>query len=158
MESFSEVLVEGTKQGKGGEDSVFCGGSMGETCRGWSISYSSVSYILKLGIRLWIECVCLYIWNISLLLLTCFCSWVLQLITQVLMLVVSLCKPVICKSKILGVGNLNYKSMRGTTKRRAPNFEISVGESKRGGNTIFYSNLVGWKILEKTMDYECSIN
>ena len=137
MESFSEILLEGTKQGRGGRggerDSVFCGSSVGGTCRGWSISYSSVSYILKLGISLWIEYVCLYIWNISLLLLTCFCSWVLQLITQVLMLVVSLCKPVICKLKILGVGNLHIINQWGEPQKGGTKFwNFSVG-SKRGG-------------------------
>ena len=138
-------------------DSVFCGSSVGGTCRGWSISYSSVSYILKLGISLWIEYVCLYIWNISLLLLTCFCSWVLQLITQVLMLVVSLCKPVICKLKILGVGNLNIINQWGEPQKGRTKFwNFSRGKQKEG-NTIFDSNLVGWKILEETMDYECSI-
>ena len=40
-------------------------------------SYYIVSYFLKLGIWLWTECVCLCIPNIGLLLLTCFCSWVL---------------------------------------------------------------------------------
>ena len=68
------------------------------------------------------------------------------------MLVVSLCKPVIRKLKILGGGKLGYyRSMGGTTKRRGePNFEISVGERKRG-NTLFDSNLAGG-ILEETMD------
>ena len=61
-------------------------------------SYSLVSYFLQLGI--WF---CLCIWNISLLLLTCFRSRVLQLITQVLnVLVVSLCRSVIQKLKIWG--------------------------------------------------------
>ena len=138
-------------------DSMLCGSSVGGTCRGWLISYSLVSYFLKLGIWLWTECVCLCIWNISLLLLTCFCSWVLQLITQVLMLVVSLCKPVICKLKILGVGNLNIINQWGEPQKGGTKFwNFRVGEAK-GGNTIFDSNLVGWKILEETMDYECSI-
>ena len=43
------------------------------------VSHSSVSYFLKFGIWLWTECVCSCIWNISLLLRTSFCSWVLQL-------------------------------------------------------------------------------
>ena len=44
---------------------------------------------------------CLCIWNVSLLLLTFFCSLVLQVITQVLnVLVVSLCKPFVHKLKI----------------------------------------------------------
>ena len=65
-------------------DSMFCDSSVEGTCRGWSTSYSLVSYFQKLGILLWTEYVCLCMWNISLLLLTWFCSWVLQLITQVL--------------------------------------------------------------------------
>ena len=82
------------------------------------VSYSVVSYILKLGIWLWTECVCLCIWSISLRSLTCFCSWVLQLITRVFnVLVFSLCKPVIHKVKILGGGKLEYyKSMGGPQK------------------------------------------
>ena len=44
-----------------------------------TVSYSLVSYFLLLCTWLWTECVCLCIWNISLVLLTCFCSWVLQL-------------------------------------------------------------------------------
>ena len=72
------------------------------------------------------------------------------------MLVVSLCKPVICKLKILGVGNLNiinqwWEQQKGGTKF----WNFSRGKQK-GGNRIFDSNLVGWKILEETMDYECS--
>ena len=60
---------------------------------------------MKLGIWLWTECVCLCIWNISLLLLIWFCSWVLQHIAQLLnVLVVSLCKPV----KNLGWRKLEY--------------------------------------------------
>ena len=115
MEIFSEILVEGTKRGSG--DSLFCFSSVGVTCWGWSISYSLVSYFLKLGIWLWTECVCLCIWNISLLLLPCFCSWVLQLITQVLMFVVSLRKTVVCKLKILGVGNLNIINQWGEPQK-----------------------------------------
>ena len=65
------------------------------------VSYSLVSYFLKLGIWLWTECVRLCIWNIILLLLTHFCFWVLQLITQALnVLVVHLHKPVIQKVNI----------------------------------------------------------
>ena len=67
-------------------------------------------------------------------------------------LVVSLCKPVMQKLKILGGGKLGYcKPMRGTTKRGGPNFEISVGGAKV--NTIFGSNLVGGNILEETIVY-----
>ena len=43
------------------------------------------------------------------------------------MLVVSFCKPVIQKLKILGGGNLNIINQLGE-----PNFEISVGEAKGG--------------------------
>ena len=155
MEIFSEILVEGTKRGSG--DSMFCFSSVVVTCRGWSISYYLVSYFLKLGIWLWTECVCLCIWNISLLLLICFCSWVLQLITQVLMLEVSLCKPVICKLKILGVGNLNIINQWGEPQKGGTKFWHFFGGKQERWNTIFDSNLVGWKILEETMDYECSI-
>ena len=53
------------------------------------------------------------------------------------MLVVSLCKPVIHKLKILGGGKLEYyKTVRGTTKREGPNFEISVGGRKRGEHNL----------------------
>ena len=138
---------------------MFCGSSVGRTCRGWLISYSLVSCSLKLGIWLWTECVCLCIWNISLLLLTCFCSWVLQLITQVLMLVVSLCKPVICKLKILGVGNLNIINQWGEPRKRETKFwNFSEGKEKRlkfsgvknlGGN---YGLWVFYKIVYKTME------
>ena len=100
--------------------------------------YSLISYFLNLGIWLWTECVCLCIWNISLLLLTCFCSWVLQLITQVLNVwVVSLYKPVIHKLKILGGGKFEYyKSVGGTTKRAEPNFEISLEGGDLEGNHV----------------------
>ena len=54
------------------------------------------------------------------------------------MLVVSLCKPVTHKLKMLGGGELeHYKSMGGTTKRGGPNFGISVrggGGAKKGGH------------------------
>ena len=116
------------------------------------VSYSLASYFLKLGIWLWIECVCLCILNISLLLLTCFCSWVLQLIAQVLnVLMVSLCKPVMHKLKILVGGKLEYyKSIGGTGKRgRESNFEISVGGCKKGWTRFFDSNLVGQKSWRK---------
>ena len=69
-------------------------------------------------------------------------------------LVVSLCKPVIQKLKILDGGKLEYyKSMGGTTKKGGKNFEISVGISKRGLKTIFDSNFVGsgGGVLEETM-------
>ena len=60
----------------------------------------------------------------------------LQLITQVLnVLVVSLCKPVIHKLKILDGKKLEYeKSIReGAQKWGKPNFEISVEEGAKGG-------------------------
>ena len=119
------------------------------------VCYSLASYFLNLGIWLWIECVCLCIWNISLLLLTCFCSWVLQLIAQVLnVLMVSLCKPVMHKLKILVGGKLEYcKSIGGTTKRgRESNFEISVGGSKKGWTRFFEHEFSGAKILEEAME------
>ena len=48
-------------------------------------------------------------------------------------LVVSFCKPVIHKLKILGGGGLEYyKLMWGTTRREKPNFELSMGKAKRG--------------------------
>ena len=136
---------------------MFCGSSVGRTCRGWLISYSLVSYSLKLGIWLWTECVCLCIWNISLLLLTCFCSWVLQLKTQVLMLVVSLCKPVICKLRILGVGNLNiinqwgepqkgwtkfWNFSRGNQKLNTWEYVKHVDKAKVLNNIHFKQNLI----------------
>ena len=49
-------------------------------------------------------------------------------------LVVSFCKPVIHKLKILGGGGglEYYKLMWGTTRREKPNFELSMGKAKRG--------------------------
>ena len=123
------------------------------------VFYSLVSYFLKLGIWLWAECACFCTWNISLLQLTCFSSWALQLITQGLnMLVVSLCKAVIHKLSILAGGKLDcYKSMGGTTKKGLrwwgeANFEIWVGESKKG-RTILDSNLVRGKSWGKLWFY-----
>ena len=55
------------------------------------------------------------------------------------MLVVSLCKPVICKLKMFGVGNL----VGGNHKKGGSNFEILMRGRKRGGDTIFDPNLVG---------------
>ena len=49
------------------------------------------------------------------------------------MLVVSLCKPVICKLKIFCVGNLNIINQGGNLKKGRPNFNISVEGSKGGG-------------------------
>ena len=128
--SFSGVTYENFREGnkKKGADSMFCGSSVGGTCWDWSISYSLVSYFLKLGIWLWTECVCLCIWNINLLLLTCFCSWVFQLITRVLMLVVSLCKPVICKLKSLGAGNLSIINQWGEPQKGGTKFWNFSGE------------------------------
>ena len=76
------------------------------------------------------------VFEICLLLLTCFCLRVLQLITHVLnVLVASLCKPVIHKLKVLGGEKLEYyKAVGGTTKRGEPNFEVTVGEAKGGEN------------------------
>ena len=62
------------------------------------------------------------------------------------MLVVSLCKPVIHKLKILGGRKLEYyKSMGGNHEKvgGGANFEVSVGGSKRGVDKYFDSNLVG---------------
>ena len=51
------------------------------------------------------------------------------------MLVVSLCKPVIQKLKIIRGGRLEYyKSMGETTKKDEAKFEISVGG--RGGTRL----------------------
>ena len=103
-----------------------------------------------MGIWLWPECVCLCIWNISLLLLTCFCFWILELITQVLdVLVVSLCKPVIHKLKIL-VGGIGSDQI----------LNVSGGKQKGGvgggaGGTIFDSNLVEGKSWRKLWQGPC---
>ena len=62
------------------------------------------------------------------------------------MLVVSLCKPVIHKLKILGGRKLEYyKSMGGNHEKvgGGANFEVSVGGSKWGVDKYFDSNLVG---------------
>ena len=51
-----------------------------------------------------------------------------------------------------GGGELEYhKSMGEPQKRGEANFEISVGVSKKGWNTLFDSNLARGKILEETM-------
>ena len=115
------------------------------------VSYSLVSYFLKLGIWLWPECVCLCIWNISLVLLACFCLWVLQLTTQVLhLLVVSLCRPVIHKLKPLGRGNWNILNQWAeATKRGEPNFKISVEGSKIGEGHGFWLKFSGGKSWRK---------
>ena len=115
------------------------------------VSYSLVSYFLKLGIWLWPECVCLCIWNISLVLLACFCLWVLQLTTQVLhMLVVSLCRPVIHKLKPLSRGNWNILNQWAeATKRGEPNFKISVEGSKIGEGHGFWLKFSGGKSWRK---------
>ena len=50
------------------------------------------------------------------------------------MLVVSLCKPVIHKFKILGGGNLNIiNQWEELQKGGGPNFDILVGEAKKKG-------------------------
>ena len=115
------------------------------------VRYSLVRYFVKLGRT---ECVCLCIWNLSLLLLSCFCSWVLQLITHVLnVLVVSSCKPVIHKLKILCGGNWNVENQWGEPQKGGGGtFWNFSGGSKRG-DTIFDSNLVGGT-LEGTMHNE----
>ena len=67
-------------------------------------------------------------------------------------LVVSLCKPVIQKLKILKGGSLNIINQWGNQKTgrggRGANFEISVrgGGDKRGGDTNCDSILVGGNI------------
>ena len=62
------------------------------------------------------------------------------------MLVVSLCKPVIQKLKVLDGGKLEYYKSVGEPQKRVgePKCEISVKEAKRG-DMIFDSNLVGEK-------------
>ena len=116
-------------------------------------SFLFLSYFLKLGIWLWTERVCLCISNISFLLLTCLCSWVLLLITQVLnLLVVNLCEPFIHKLKILGGGKLEYcESMEKTTKRCGAKFwNISVGKERVGHDFWLKFSRRG-EILEDTM-------
>ena len=67
------------------------------------------------------------------------------------MLVVSLCKPVIRKLKMLGGGKLEYcKSMGRITKKGGTKFWDFSGEKQKEGDTIFDSNLAGG-ILEETM-------
>ena len=72
------------------------------------------------------------------------------------MLVVSLCKPVIHKFKILGGGNLNIiNQWEELQKGGGPNFDILVGEAKKKGggegvvSAIFDSNLMwgSWRKL-----------
>ena len=109
--------------------------------KGKRTSVWSKESFLKLGIWFWTKCVCLCIWKISLLLRTCFCSWVLQLMREgnlwvnyeyFNVLVVTLCKPVVYKLKILMEENLNIINQWGKPQKRegASNLDISVGGSK----------------------------
>ena len=68
------------------------------------------------------------------------------------MLVVSLCKPVIYKLKILGGGNLNIINQWGNHKKGGVDqiLKFQWGGAKGGGGMISDSNLVG-RILEETM-------
>ena len=105
--------------------------------------------------------VCLCVWNISLLLLTCFYSWVLQLTTHVFdVLVVSLCKPAIRKLKISGQGKL--KSIGGITKRGDQILKFQWGDKRREHDFwLKFSGGEGGGILEETMhscDKQISIN
>ena len=77
----------------------------------------------------------------------------IKLITQMLnVLVISLCKSVIHKLKMLGWVKIEYyKSMRGNHKRGGANFEISVGGSNIGAHD-FWLIFSGGKFLEETMD------
>ena len=100
-------------------------------------------------------CLCVH-FKYNLLLFTSFCSWVLQLIEQVLnKLLASLCKPVIHKLIFFegGRGLVYYKSMWRNHKKGEPRFEISVGEARRergrGREAIFEWNLVGEKSQRK---------
>ena len=123
--------------------------------KGKRTSVWSKESFLKLGIWFWTKCVCLCIWKISLLLRTCICSWVLQLMREgnlwvnyeyFNVLVVTLCKPVVYKLKILMEENLNInqcKSMGKTTKKGGgvKSWYFSGGKQRKV-NTIFGSNLV----------------
>ena len=61
-----------------------------------------------------------------------------------------MCKPVICKLKILGGGNLNIINLWGNHKKRGNQiFEVQWGEAKGGGNTTFDLKLVGEKPWRK---------
>ena len=116
--------------------------------KGKRFSVWSKESFLKMGICLWTECVCLCVWNISLLLLTCFCWWVLQVMREdnlwityeyFNVLVVSLSKPVVYKLNILDGRKLEcYKSMGETTKKgRGAKFWNFSGEMQRKGYTNF---------------------
>ena len=112
-----------------------------------TVSYSFISYFLKFGIWLWTECIYLYIWNISLLLITCFCSWVLQLLAQVFnVLVVSLCKPIIHKLTLLGGRKLEYYKSIGEPLK----FWNIIGDKKKGGVHDFWLKLYGGKNLGRS--------
>ena len=69
------------------------------------------------------------------------------------MLVVSFCKQVVLKLKLLVGGKPEYyKPMGGNTKKGGPSFEILVGRAN-GGARFSTQNLFGGKILKKTMVY-----
>lgn len=100
-----------------------------------TISLFSVNFFLVLGIRLQTGRCCLCIWNKSLLHLSCFCSWELQL-TKRLPCQWSVCaNPLYIYWKLLtGGGTFEYcKSIGPTTKKEGTNFENSLGGTKRGG-------------------------
>ena len=128
--------------------------------KGKIFSFWSKESFLKLSIWFWAESVCLSIWNISLLLVTCFCSWVLQVMREgnlwvtyeyFNVLVVRLCKPVVYKLKMLDIGKLEYyKSMERTTKkgRGQQILKFQWGKAKDGGQ-IFWLKFSGGKYWRK---------
>ena len=140
--------------------------------KGKRFSVWSKESFLKLGVWLRTECVCLCIWNINLLLLTCFCSWVLQPMREANLwvtykyfnvLVVSFFKPVVLKLKILDGRKLEYyKSIGGATKkgRRGRGHQIlklQWGVAKDGEHNFWlefiggkYWTKICWKNIEKT--------
>ena len=131
--------------------------------KGKRTSVWSKESFLKLGIWFWTKCVCLCIWKISLLLRTCFCSWVLQLMREgnlwvnyeyFNVLVVTLCKPVVYKLKILMEENLNIINQWGKPQKREGR-QILIfqwGEAKEGEHNFWlkFSGGKYWRKVEKT--------
>lgn len=121
-----------------------------------TISLFSVNYFLMLGIRLQTGRCCLCIWNKSLLHLSCFCSWELQLTKRLP------CQWSVCANQLYiywklltGGETFEYcKSIGATTKKEGKNFENSVGGTKGGGTQFL--NLVREKPWKKLWIFELS--
>ena len=105
------------------------------------VSYSLVNYFLVLGIGLQTGYVFLCFWNISLLLLSYFCYWELQLFRCLQ------CYRFVCANQLY----VTWSFLWGNHKKGWTKFLKLSGGKQKGKNMIFDSNLVGRKTLEVTM-------